>query len=152
MRNILKILLFYLFSIGFFLLKFDWVTCVIECACKNDVFPKYYAFPFIYKSNGIGNSMSETFYGSGILLNGLIIMVLLLIFDFYLNRLLTNQKFILKVYSFLQIVLLLLSIYSYYISYTFVSDDRFEWKSDFKEQKKNYNAECEKYFKGIVLQ
>lgn len=152
MRNILKILLFYLFSIGFFLLKFDWVTLVIECTCKGDVFPKYYTFPFIYKSNGIGNSMSETFYVFGILLNGLVITILLLIFDFYLIKLLKNQKFVLKAYFFLQIVLLLLSIYSYYISYTFVSDDRFEWKSDFKEQKKNYNAECKKYFKGIVLQ
>ncbi|KQT17461.1 hypothetical protein ASG31_08615 [Chryseobacterium sp. Leaf404] len=66
-------------------------------------------------------------------------------------KLVKNHKFILKIYTFLQIALLLLSIHSYYISYTFVIDDRFEWKSDFNEQRKMYKAECKSYFDGITI-
>lgn len=95
--------------------------------------------------------MSETFFISGILLNGLVITVLLLIVDFCFHKLLKNRKFLLKIVSFLQILLLLFSLYSYYISYTFLSNDTFEWKSDFKEQVKTYKAECKGYFKGILI-
>lgn len=95
--------------------------------------------------------MSDTFFISGILLNGLAITALIFIIDFCFLKLLKNRKLILKTYSFLQILLLLFSIYSYYISYTFLNDDRFEWKSDFKEQVKTYKAECKGYFKGILL-
>lgn len=151
MKIFLKVTSFYIFSVGFFLLKFAWVNLVFECSCKDDVFPKYYAFPFVYKSDSLASSMAENFYISGILLNGLVIATLLLIFDFYLIKLLKNQKFILKTYSFLQIILLLLSVYSYYISFSFKSDDLFEWKSDFREQVKIYKAECKSYFDGIII-
>lgn len=151
MKISLKIFAFYVFSIGFFLLKLNWFEYVFECNCKNDIFPKYYAFPLVYRSNGLGNSMSETFFISGILLNGLVITVLLLIVDFCFHKLLKNRKFLLKIVSFLQILLLLFSLYSYYISYTFLSNDTFEWKSDFKEQVKTYKAECKGYFKGILI-
>lgn len=147
MKTILKIFAFYVFSIGFFLLKFNWFEYVFECSCKGDVFPKYYAFPFIYKSDSLASSMAEIFYISGMLLNALIITFIILIIDFCLFKLLKNQKNILKIYAFLKIGLLLFSVYSYYISYTFLSDDRFEWKSDFKEQVRIYNAECKSYFK-----
>ncbi len=151
MRISLKIFAFYVFSIGFFLLKLNWFEYVFECNCKNDIFPKHYAFPLVYRSNGLGNSMSETFFISGILLNGLVITILILIIDLCLLKLLKDRKFIVKTYSFLQILLLLFSIYSYYISYTFLNDDSFEWKSDFKEQVKIYKAECKGYFKRILL-
>lgn len=151
MKISLKVFAFYVFSIGFFLLKFSWFEYVFECNCKGDIFPKYYAFPLIYKSDSLASSMAEIFYISGVLLNGLIITFFILIIDFCFLKLLKNQKFILRTYSFLQILLLLFSIYSYYISYTFLNDDRFEWKSDFKEQVKTYKAECKGYFKGILL-
>lgn len=72
------------FSIGFFLLKFNWYEYVLECNCKGDVFPKYYALPLVYKSDSLASSMAETFYILGILLNGLMITCILLIID-YLN-------------------------------------------------------------------
>lgn len=151
MKISLKVFAFYVFSIGFFLLKFSWFEYVFECNCKGDIFPKYYAFPLIYKSDSLASSMAEIFYISGVLLNGLMFIFFILIIDFCFLKLLKNRKLILKTYSFLQILLLLFSIYSYYISYTFLNDDRFEWKSDFKEQVKTYKAECKGYFKGILL-
>lgn len=151
MKISLKIFAFYVFSIGFFLLKFNWYEYVLECSCKGDIFPKYYALPLVYKSDSLASSMAETFYILGILLNGLMITCLLLIIDFCLLKLLKKRKLILKIYSFLQILFLLFSIYSYYISYTFLNDDRFELKSDFKEQVKSYKAECKGYFKVMLI-
>ena len=120
MKISLKVFAFYVFSIGFFLLKFSWFEYVFECNCKGDIFPKYYAFPLIYKSDSLASSMAEIFYISGVLLNALMITFFILIIDFCFLKLLKNRKFILKIYSFLQILLLLFSIYSYYISYTFL--------------------------------
>lgn len=151
MKISLKIFTFYIFSIGFFLLKFPWLVYVVECSCKGDIFPKYYAFPLIYKSDSLASSMAEIFYISGVLLNDLIITFFILIIDFYFLKLLRNRKFLLKIYSSLKILLLLFSLYSYYISYTLLNDGRIEWKSDFKEHVKTYKAECKGYFKGILI-
>ncbi|WP_128414297.1 hypothetical protein [Chryseobacterium sp. Leaf394] len=151
MKFFLKVISFYIFSLGFFLLKFTWFNFVFECSCTGDIFPKYYAFPFIYKSDSLASSLAEVFYISGILLNGLVITFLLLIIDFYLLRLIKNKKFIVKTYLLIQLFLLLLSGYSFYISYTFLGDDNFEWKSDFREEVRAYSADCKSYFKGFIV-
>lgn len=90
--------------------------------------------------------MAENFYISGILLNGSLITILLLIIDFYLSKLLEKKKNVSKIYFLLKLFLLLLSGYSLYVSSTFLNDDHFEWKSDFKEEVKAYNADCISYF------
>ncbi len=147
-----KIFSFYLFSIGFFLLKFDWVTYVIECSCNDDLLPKYYAFPFIYKCESLGSSMAEVFFISGILLNASIITILLVLIDFCLLKMLINRKIVLKIYSIIKIFLLVCSLCSFLVSYSFLSSgDFYEWKSDFKEKEKNYKPKCKNYFKGILL-
>lgn len=152
MKIAVKLLLFYIFSIGFFLLKFDWISYVIECTCKHDILPKYYALPFIYKCESLGSSMAEVFFISGILLNALAITIPLFMIDFYLCKMFRNLKIWSKIYSFSKIFLFICSLFSFFIAYTFFDNgDFFKWKSDFKEMKKNYNPTCDYYFDGILI-
>lgn len=152
MKITLKLLSFYIFSIGFFLLKFDWISYVIDCTCKDDNLPKYYALPFIYKCESLGSSMAEVFFISGILLNALAITIPLFVVDFYLCKIFRNLKIWSKLYSFSKIFLFICSLFSFFIAYTFFDNgDFYRWKSDFKEMKKNFAPTCDYYFDGILI-
>lgn len=143
--------MFFITSIGFFWSHFDLVRIYFSCTVKDDIFPKYFAaFPFVYKSQSLATSMANEYYLLGILLNSIIITLLFLFIDFILSRFLISKGSILsKIYFMSKLLILSFSLFNIYISYTFLNDDNFRIKSDFREKVKEFNADCK--FKIKVL-
>lgn len=144
MKTIFKLIGFFVTSIGFFLSHLDLIRIYFSCKAKDDVFPEYFAaFPFVYKSQSLATSMANEYYLLGILLNSIITTTLFLFIDSILSNFLKSKGLILsKLYFTSKLLILSFSVFNIYISYTFLSDDNFRFKSDFREQVKEFNADC----------
>ena len=136
MKTIFKLIGFFVTSIGFFWSHLDLIRIYFSCKVKDDTFPEYFAvFPFIYKSQSLATSMANEYYLLGILLNSIITTTLFLFIDSILSILS-------KIYLVLKLIILSFSLFNIYISYTFIRDDNFRFKSDFREQVKEFKADC----------
>lgn len=145
MKKIIKILFYFIISIGFFWSHFDLINWVYRCSVKDEVFPEYYAaMPFIYKADCLASSMATEYYILGILLNSIILTIIFLVSDFLTrNYLIKERKVLSKIYFGLKALIILFSLQNIYISFTFLSDDHIVWKSDFRKDIKVYNADCD---------
>ncbi|KIC61535.1 hypothetical protein RM51_17135 [Chryseobacterium taiwanense] len=143
MKIFIKIVLYFIVSIGFFWSHLDIVKYVHNCHVENEIFPEYYAaMPFIYKSDSLASSMATDYYILGILLNSIILTLLFLYLDFLIQKVLIKSKILLKSYFALKIIITLFSFSNIYFSYTFISDDHFSFKSTFKEDIEMFKANC----------
>ena len=87
--------------------------------------------------------MANEYYLLGIILNSIITTTLFLFIDSILSNFLKSKLSILsKIYLVFKLIILSFSLFNIYISYTFIRDDNFRFKSDFREQVKEFNADC----------
>lgn len=144
MKTIFKLIGFFVTSIGFFWSHLDLIRIYFSCKLKDDIFPEYFAaFPFIYKSQSLATSMANEYYLLGILLNSIITTTLFLFIDSILSNFLKSKGLILsKLYFTSKLLILSFSVFNIYILYTFLSDDNFRFRSDFREKVKEFNADC----------
>ena len=144
MKTVFKLIGFFITSIGFFWSHLDLIRIYFSCTIKEDIFPEYFAaFPFVYKSQSLATSMANEYYLLGILLNSIILTLLFLFIDSILSKFLKSKGSILsKIYLVFKLIILSFSLFNIYISYTFIRDDNFRFKSDFREQVKEFNADC----------
>jgi len=148
MKVLVKIVLYFVVSIGFFWSHLDIVKYVHNCHVENEIFPEYYAaMPFIYKSDSLASSMATNYYVLGILLNSILLTLIFYYLDFLICKFLDRKKLLLKSYFVVKTFILLFSVLNIYFSYTFISDDHFSFKSNFKEDVEMYKADC----KGKVV-
>lgn len=143
MKIFVKIILYFITSIGFFWSHFDIVKFVYNCYVEHEIFPEYYAaMPFIYKSDSLASSMATEYYVLGIVLNSILLTLIFLYLNFIIQKFLSKKKILLKLYFVLQFFVVLFSLSNIYLSYTFISDDHFSFKSSFKEDVKLLKANC----------
>lgn len=143
MKIFVKIILYFITSIGFFWSHLDIVKFVYNCHVENEVFPEYYAaMPFIYKSDSLASSMATEYYILGILLNSILLTLIFLYSNFIIQKFLSKKKILLKFYFVLQFFVVLFSVSNIYFSYTFIRNDHFSFKSNFKKDVKMFNADC----------
>ena len=144
MKTIFKLIGFFVTSIGFFWSHLDLIRIYFSCKLKDDIFPEYFAaFPFIYKSQSLATSMANEYYLLGIILNSIITTTLFLFIDSILSNFLKSKVSILsKIYIVFKLIILSFSLFNIYISYTFIREDNFRFKSDFRDQVKEFNADC----------
>lgn len=148
MKVFLKIILYFITSVGVFWSHLGFVKFVYNCHVEGEMFPDYYAaMPFIYKSDSLASSMATDYYVLGILLNSILLTLIFYYLDFLICKFLDKKKLLLKSYFVVKIFILLFSALNIYFSYTFISDDHFSFKSNFKEDIEMYKADC----KGKVV-
>lgn len=147
MKLFFKIVLFLTTAIGFFWSHLNFMNIVFECKCKDGIFPKYYALPFVYKSDSLASSMAAQYFILGIFLNTIIVAGLFLFLDDLIKRFIVkNNKLLSKLFFSLKILVLCFSIFNIYISYTFLREDKISWTSDFRSQVELYKANCNTKF------
>lgn len=143
MKALFKIIVYFITSIGFFWSHLDFVKIAYNCHVEGDVFPDYYAaMPFIYKSDSLASSMATEYYVLGILLNSILLTLIFLYLDSLICKFFDKKKLLLKLYFAVKIFVFLFSILNIYFSYTFIRDDHFTFKSNFREEIKMYKANC----------
>lgn len=142
MKIFVRLVLYFITSIGFFWSHFDIVKFVYNCHAEHEIFPKYYAaMPFVYKSDSLASSMATNYYILGVLLNSVLLGLIFLYLDFILRKFLT-KKILLRSYFVLQFMIVVFSLFNIYISYTFISDDHFSFTSNFRKDVELLEADC----------
>ncbi|MBB3696808.1 hypothetical protein KMW28_22800 [Flammeovirga yaeyamensis] len=137
-KSILPILVF---SLSTLLFPLDLIGIRYQCT-GTEIFPDFYASPFIYKSTSLATSMAYDYYILGLLGNTLVWGF----FFFSIHQLIVHfigkRKTLIKLYK-----LVLASLYIFLLIGNIleiqVSIQRIEWSIDIEEEAKLWGNVCE---------
>lgn len=138
----LRVLIAIVLSLGVLSLPFLIIGIQYNCT-GQDVFPKFFASPFIFKSTSLATSLAYDHYILGLIGNCLIWGGSFIALDYFLAKALRkiDKGFLKIIYNGLIGILLIFSVLSIYLEIS-VCSQSISWKANLNKEAKDWGMTC----------
>lgn len=113
----------------------------------DEVFPVYYASPFIYKSSSLATSMAYNYYLAGGVADLLIWLMIVLFVRAIIHRLIhaLAMQSVLKIYTAMKMLLIAACLFVFYLEAT-TAGHTLQWSANLEEEASAWGMSCSPEF------